>query len=337
MEVSSRRHTASARLACIGLIAAIACALLVATGAQAATVTIGSPLAGSFFPSTFSTTGTVVNSALPEAGANLTSPVTGTIVRWRIMDGSGGPYRLRVLTPGSGTTYTGAAASDPQTPSGPGIETFAANMPIQAGQTIGLDNTSPTDGIGNSSFGGAVSMYWVPSLGLGETRASTGSSGNELSFNADVLVPVPVIASISPASGSIAGGTQVTIAGHDFTGASAVKFGDTPAAGYSVNSDTQMTATAPSSSVLGGVDVSVTTPGGQTTAGPADRFTYTACVVPKLKGKSLKAARKALTKADCKLGKVKGHKSKTARVKKQNPKPDTVLPPGGKVNVKLGG
>jgi hypothetical protein len=264
MEVSSRRHTASARLACIVLIAAIACALLVATGAQAATVTIGSPLAGSFFPSTFSTTGTVVNSALPEAGANLTSPVTGTIVRWRIMDGSGGPYRLRVLTPGSGTTYTGAAASDPQTPSGPGIETFAANMPIQAGQTIGLDNTSPTDGIGNSSFGGAVSMYWVPSLGLGETRASTGGSENELSFNADVEYSLP-IAPIGP---------------------------------------------------------------------PAPAVN---CVVPKLKGKKLKAARKALTKAECKLGKIKGHKGKAARVKKQNPKPGTVLPPGAKVNVKLGG
>lgn len=37
-----------------------------------------------------------------------TSPVTGTIVRWRIMDGSGGPYGLRVLTPGSAARPTRA-------------------------------------------------------------------------------------------------------------------------------------------------------------------------------------------------------------------------------------
>jgi len=62
-----------------------------------------------------------------------------------------------------------------------------------------------------------------------------------------------------------------------------------------------------------------------------------ACVVPKLKGKKLKAAGKALTKADCKLGKVKGNKSKSAKVAKQSPKPGKVLAPGAKVNVKLGG
>jgi beta-lactam-binding protein with PASTA domain len=59
------------------------------------------------------------------------------------------------------------------------------------------------------------------------------------------------------------------------------------------------------------------------------------CTVPKLTGKKLKAAKKSLAKADCKLGKVKGHKTKSAKVKKQSPKPGKVLPPGAKVNVKL--
>jgi len=61
-----------------------------------------------------------------------------------------------------------------------------------------------------------------------------------------------------------------------------------------------------------------------------------ACVVPKLKGKTLKTATKALTKAECKLGKVKGKKGKNAKVKKQSPKSGTVLSPGAKVSVKLG-
>jgi len=49
----------------------------------------------------------------------------------------------------------------------------------------------------------------------------------------------------------------------------------------------------------------------------------------------VKAAKKALQKADCKLGKLTGKKSKSAKVTKQSPKPGKVLPPGSKVNVKL--
>jgi hypothetical protein len=61
------------------------------------------------------------------------------------------------------------------------------------------------------------------------------------------------------------------------------------------------------------------------------------CVVPKLKGKKLKAAGKAVKKADCRVGKVKGKKSKSAKVTKQSPKSGKVLAPGAKVNVKLSG
>jgi PKD domain/PASTA domain len=57
--------------------------------------------------------------------------------------------------------------------------------------------------------------------------------------------------------------------------------------------------------------------------------------VPKLKGKKLKAARRGLKRAHCRLGKVKGQKSKRAKVKKQSPKAGKVLAPGSKVSVKL--
>jgi beta-lactam-binding protein with PASTA domain len=60
-------------------------------------------------------------------------------------------------------------------------------------------------------------------------------------------------------------------------------------------------------------------------------------VVPKLKGKKLKAARKKLKMTGCKLGKVKGVNDKAAKVVKQSPKPGKVLSRGSKVNVKLGG
>lgn len=59
------------------------------------------------------------------------------------------------------------------------------------------------------------------------------------------------------------------------------------------------------------------------------------CVVPKLKGKKLKAAKKALKAADCRLGRVRPKGQKTGKVKKQSPKPGKVLPAGSKVNVRL--
>lgn len=63
-----------------------------------------------------------------------------------------------------------------------------------------------------------------------------------------------------------------------------------------------------------------------------------ACEVPNLVGKKLKAARKALKKADCKLGTVtkkEGATGKTGKVKKQSPKAGKVLAPGSEVKVTL--
>jgi hypothetical protein len=62
--------------------------------------------------------------------------------------------------------------------------------------------------------------------------------------------------------------------------------------------------------------------------------TFEACVVPKVKGKRLKKAKKRLRNGDCRLGKVKN--KGRGKVKKQRPKPGAVLPVDSKVNVTLG-
>jgi hypothetical protein len=65
------------------------------------------------------------------------------------------------------------------------------------------------------------------------------------------------------------------------------------------------------------------------------------CIVPKLKGKSLSKARKALAKAHCKLGKVtkpkvkKGHKRPVLVVGSSKPKAGARLRAGSKVAIKL--
>ena len=84
--------------------------------------------------------------------------------------------------------------------------------------------------------------------------------------------PIPTVASVSPKLGSHAGGTTVTIAGSNLSGASAVKFGANAAANFTVNSATSVTAVAPAGT--GTVDVTVTTEAGTSPAVAADRFTY---------------------------------------------------------------
>jgi PASTA domain len=78
--------------------------------------------------------------------------------------------------------------------------------------------------------------------------------------------------------------------------------------------------------------VTVTTSFGRSATSAADRFTFEqACVVPKLKGKSLEDAKKALRKAHCRLGKVTG----SGHVKHQSRKRGPDLAAGTKVGVVL--
>ena len=312
--------------------------LIVASSAQASTVTIGSPLTASFVSNPLcNPLCTYAQTELP--GAVVASPSDGTIVRWRIKAAVGpGGFKLQVLHPAGFGAYTGTGTSAEGKPINFGTQVFTTDLPIHAGDLIGLDNTDVTETIGTASTPGSKVALWNSTFPNGSTLGPDGSGGPfEFAFNADVQ-PLPGITSLSPSSGPIGGGTSVTITGHDFTGATAVSFGAVPAASFAVNSDTQLTAVSPPGAP-GTVDVGVKNPGQSPTAG-ADAFTYTqtniTCVAPNLKHKTLKKAKKALAKAGCTLGKVKGPKGKSAKVKKQNPKPGKVLPAGAKVNVKLG-
>jgi RHS repeat-associated protein len=104
---------------------------------------------------------------------------------------------------------------------------------------------------------------------------ATGYSYNQLGELIAVTQtsPVPAVTALSAAVGPDRGGTTVTITGSGFTGATSVSFGNMPAGSFTVNSDTQITTTAPAGG-SGTVDVTVTTAGGTSTAVPADQFSY---------------------------------------------------------------
>ena len=88
----------------------------------------------------------------------------------------------------------------------------------------------------------------------------TGTSSQTVPFTY-VNAPAPIVSTLTPNSGPVAGGTT-TITGSGFTGTTQVRFGSLTSA-FTVNSDNQVSATAPAGS--GTVPVTVTTPGGTST------------------------------------------------------------------------
>lgn len=100
--------------------------------------------------------------------------------------------------------------------------------------------------------------------------------GTNLSFT--TLPPAPTVTSISPNTGSTAGGTDVLITGSNFTGVTGVTFGGVPVLSFSVISTIQISCTTPAGTV-GAKSVIVTTAGGSNAANTL--FTY---VVPTVTG-----------------------------------------------------
>ena len=109
-----------------------------------------------------------------------------------------------------------------------------------------------------------------PSAGLTTMLAQAASDLAAGAHLVQLPQPPPIITSINVNTGSVKGGTVVTLTGHYFTGVYAANFGTT-AATFSVGSDTAMTVTSPAGSA-GSVNITVVNPAG-TSNGVG--FTYT--------------------------------------------------------------
>ena len=338
--VRSPRSRALAALATTVL----AVPLVIAGSASAAVVSIGNPDAAST-PGTIGGPATLFDTRAGAPGeAAFTSPITGTVIRWQANNLVGGPFFLQVLTPLGAKNYVVTGTSSPGTPAGTTKQTFTIGVPIKAGQTIAVKNSDPADKIGFGPSAGGFSFYNPALADGGSGTATDGAAGITMSYGAEIQ-PLPTVSAISPPGGSTAGGTSVTITGTDLTGAKSVTFGGTPATALTANSETSVTATAPAHGA-GAVPVVVTTLAGSATA--ATQFTYTApptppapaatCTVPKLRGTTLKAAKRRIRGADCHVGKLTKRKGATAKygeVVQQVPKPGVTVPASTQVKVTL--
>jgi uncharacterized protein YkwD len=210
---------------------------------------------------------------------------------------TGGQYP--VYFPGNGTTeplttYSGNESPDPlQACSGYSVPTGLPVF-IQVGGNVAttatahsltgngvplahcvIDSNSPSVGSGLTGRGGVIVIPRQPLQNGVKYVVSLTVNGTAYTWSFTVG-PFFGITSITPDFGSAAGGTAVTISGTGFTGATSVKFGTTPAAAFTVVSDTTLTATSPAHAA-GTVDVTVTNASSTTMILAGDHFTYGPC------------------------------------------------------------
>lgn len=271
------------------------------------------------------------------AGNSYVAPSAGVITAWSTQVGATPDQVLGMKVYrqiGSGA-YLVVGQDGPHTLVS-GLNTFTVNIPVQAGDILGIflpPNVHSDCGFETGLEGDVISWQEGNHAPGSSFSIQETYSKNRLNISASLLPP-PTISSIAPAAGSIKGAT-VVIAGTNFASVTGVSFGSAPAT-FTVNSEGQITAVAPPSKTLSVVPVTVTTAAGSATS--AQTFAYKGCKVPKLKGKKLKAAKKKIRKAGCRLGKVKkldGATAKTGKVTKQAPKPGKILAPGARIKITL--
>ena len=171
-----------------GTLAAATFAVLAVPSASLGAVTIGSSLEAASTnlvppnPQGYS----LIQTQLP--GRQITSPVNGVVVRWRIRTGPGTtaqPINLRVLRV-AGAQYSGVNTSETRTLSSLATtQTFDTRLAVRSGDYIGLNCCRATAGILRTLTGFTLGVF-LPPLANGETRAAIGTISRELALNADV-------------------------------------------------------------------------------------------------------------------------------------------------------
>jgi kumamolisin len=195
---------------------------------------------------------------------------------------------ISVTTPG-GTSAATVADQLTYMPV-PVVTAINPNSGPAGGTTVTITGTGFT-GVTGVAFGANISPNVVPDPTNPDTQltavsppgngmvdiAVTTPAGTSVATGVDqfTYLPVPVVTTINPNSGPVAGSTTVTVIGSGFSGVTGVAFGVTGSTNVvpdSSNPDTQLTADSPAGT--GTVDVIVTTPGGSSVPTAVDQFTY---------------------------------------------------------------
>ena len=159
----------------LAVVPAVLLIALVAPPAAQPAVTIGSDLSTPGSPQSCAFGDcTIVQNALP--GRQVTSPIDGVIVLWRVRNASSpSEFRFRVVRPAAGGSFTGGGATSSPGFSCPAICTVNARLPIKAGDLIGVDGPSGAMAATRTTPGANLAA-WSPFLREGETREQADPS-----------------------------------------------------------------------------------------------------------------------------------------------------------------
>ena len=214
-----------------------------------------------------------------------TNPVTKSLSWWKIVDG-GTNYRHASCT----VSGSSAAETVPYKPmgltatAGSGSASIAFTQ-VSPGTRQGVTNYKYSlDGVNYSALSpaDATSPVTIPGLTPGVTYTiylkAVNSVGDSVASSSVNVVPVsgpPTVTSISPTSGTTAGGTSVTITGTNFISGATVTIGGSSCTSVVVVSSTSITCTTPSGTagprdvvVATGVSPNATLTGGFTYVAP---------------------------------------------------------------------
>jgi hypothetical protein len=228
----------------------------------------------------------LVGCALAVADENTASQVSGAETLLQYATGQPTP-----AAPTLNVSPTTAKAGDTVTVSGSGwwgnalAATPIANSSIDVG---GVNPSTSSVGVSAATYSGPGGTLTPPQIS-GTFVVPCGATGNSVTITEPNSTPqpgtisasasmtlssptTPTITSLSPNRGPSSGGTTVHIGGCLFTGATAVKFGGTPATSFNVVSDSSMTAVSPAGN--GTVSIVVTATAGTGSASQAGQFTY---------------------------------------------------------------
>jgi hypothetical protein len=191
---------------------------------------------------------------------------------------SSGPWVMQMValkasgTEGSAPTVTSISPNSGSTNGGTGVTITGTHFISGATLTFGGTAATNVTVISGTSITATTPVH---AAGAVNVVVSESSGSATLTNGFTYVSSPPTITTISPNSGSINGGTAVTITGTNFVAGATLTFGGTAATNVTVVSSTSMTATTPAHAA-GAVNVVVSESSGSATL--TNGFTYTTTV-----------------------------------------------------------
>jgi IPT/TIG domain len=259
-----------------------------ATGATPATATTTLTVPVTHLPpkATFPVHLTTNSSSVNFTAGSAAGPVsvsTGTTSHLVLTVTLGAPTPIHLTCTNPATQIASTSVGAPQTSVG---AVLPNSGPLAGGNTVTVVGTFLT-GAATVAFGAtpgtSISVKTANVLTVVAPPGNAGTVDVQVTtpFGASKLGPTdhytytnaPVITGVNPGQGAPAGGTSVTITGLQMTNITGVSFGSVPAASFTQNSSTQITAVSPAGT--GTVDILLTNAKGTSVPGLLDQFSYT--------------------------------------------------------------